>query len=453
MAIDVTSVSAEEAAALGSQAEGHFYDRKSCRIRPASLTKVIASFANADGGELHIGIEDDGTWAGFAVVEDANGHLQAFEDLFPLGQYYQYEFLELPGSGFVLHVHVHKHPQVVRASDGAAYIRRGAQKIKCTTDDSIRRLELNKGISSFESETVAVEPEWLYDSDVYLNFIGDLAPAADPTRWLRKQLLIRQDKPTVAAVLLFAEEPQVALPKRCAIKVSRFATSGAQGRAAMVGDPLTIEGCLYEQIYAAVQTTKDLVESEKMLEDGVLQEISYPEVTLHEIITNAVIHRDYSIADDIHIRVFDNRVEVESPGVLAGHVTVDNILDERFARNGNVVRLINKFKNPPNKDIGEGLNTAFNAMSEIRLKVPKVIQKSHSVVVDIRHERLAAPEDMVLEFLSGHDSISNKEARDLCAIKEDYRMYPVLKRLRDQGLIEVVPGTARGGTRYRKKTR
>jgi ATP-dependent DNA helicase RecG len=83
--------------------------------------------------------------------------------------------------------------------------------------------------------------------------------------------------------------------------------------------------------------------------------VRYPPETLHEIITNAVLHRDYSIADDIHIRVFDNRVEVQSPGRLPAHVTPDNILDERFSRNGTIVRLVNKFPNPPNKDVGEGL--------------------------------------------------------------------------------------------------
>ncbi|MDP9224790.1 MAG: hypothetical protein M3P18_13255 [Actinomycetota bacterium] len=76
----------------------------------------------------------------------------------------------------------------------------------------------------------------------------------------------------------------------------------------------------------------------------------------------------------MHVRIFDNRVEVESPGRLPAHVTVETILDERFARNGQLVRLINKFPNPPNKDVGEGLNTAFAAMKRLKLREP-VIQE------------------------------------------------------------------------------
>ncbi|HYA47572.1 MAG TPA: ATP-binding protein [Burkholderiales bacterium] len=89
---------------------------------------------------------------------------------------------------------------------------------------------------------------------------------------------------------------------------------------------------------------------------------------LDSLCTNAVLHRDYSIAADVLIRVFDNRVEVESPGLLPGHVTVKKILDEQFARNRILVRLINKFLEPPDKDVGEGLNTAFKATQKLRLK-------------------------------------------------------------------------------------
>src|SRR5205823_3063826 len=133
--------------------------------------------------------------------------------------------------------------------------------------------------------------------------------------------------------------------------------------------------------------------------------------TLHEIITNAVIHRDYSIADDVHIRIFDNRIEVQSPGRLPAHVTVKNILTERFARNGAVVRLLNKFPDPPNKDVGEGLNTAFEKMHQLGLKEPIIAERDSDVLVTIRHEPLASPEEAILSYLETHETIKNKMAR------------------------------------------
>src|SRR5690606_26641771 len=110
---------------------------------------------------------------------------------------------------------------------------------------------------------------------------------------------------------------------------------------------------------------------------------------------NAVLHRDYSIAADVHIRIFDNRIEVESPGKLPGHVTAANILDEQSARNPKLVRLINKFPNPPNKDVGEGLNTAFDAMKRLRLKEPTIAELENAVIVNIRHDPLASSHDAV----------------------------------------------------------
>jgi len=160
---------------------------------------------------------------------------------------------------------------------------------------------------------------------------------------------------------------------------------------------------------------------------------------LHEIITNAVIHRDYSIADDVHIRIFDNRVEVESPGRLPAHVTPSNILQERFSRNGNIVRVINKFPDPPNKDVGEGLNTAFDEMRKLKLKDPIIEERDHSVLVHIRHERLASAEEIVLQYLLEEDQITNSKGRELTGIESENAMKNVFYRLRDRGLLEQVP--------------
>lgn len=200
------------------------------------------------------------------------------------------------------------------------------------------------------------------------------------------------------------------------IKIYRYSTSAEPSRETLAFEPITIEGCLYDQIEAAVSRVVGIVEDLKTLEEGKFQEISYPFRALHEIITNAVLHRDYSIPDDIHVRIFDNRIEVESPGKLPGHVTEENILDERFARNPVTVRLINKFPNPPNKDVGEGLNTAFDAMRQLKLKEPKIVQRESSVLVNIRHEPIATPEDLVMRYLADHETITNTIGRKVCYI-------------------------------------
>lgn len=427
--------------------EDHFKDLKSKEIKPAKLTKTISAFSNAVGGELYIGINEtnnnDGTntrnWEGFTDVEDANGHVQIFEQLFPLGDNYTYNFLKHSGSsGLVLQILILKVREIIVASDNIPYKRRGAQNLPVNTQEALDRLKLDKGIVSFETQTINIEKEVITDSYRIFDFLIQVIPSSKPESWLKKQFLLRNDLPTVAGVLLFADNPQGLLPKQSGIKIYRYKTKGEATRETLAFQPTSIEGPIYDIIYAAVNHVREIIEDISILTGSGLEKAKYPEETLHEIITNAVLHRDYSLPSDIHIRIFDNRVEVESPGRLPGHITVKNILKEQFARNGSIVRLINKFPNPPNKDVGEGLNTAFDAMKKLRLKPPTISESDNSVLVIIKHEPLASPETIIIEYLDIYDEISNSTGRELTGIQSENTMKDVFKRLQSRGLIEPV---------------
>jgi ATP-dependent DNA helicase RecG len=457
MAIETNSITPEQARQLTVAEETHFCDVKSVDIRPARLSESLSAFANSDGGELLVGIDEDTktgvrNWRGFANTEAANAHLQVFESLFPLGTDFQYSFLRNDNEhGLVLKIEVLKTREIKVASDRYPYIRRGAQNLRVATAETRKRLEYTKGITSFETEVLPIGHDVVSNSEPILNFLLSVIPTAEPLPWLRKQQLVQGEKPSVAGVLLFAEEPQAALPKRCGIKIYRYRTKDLVGsRETLAFDPMTVEGHLYVQIRQAVAETARIIEETGRLGAERIEAVTYPPETLHEIITNAVIHRDYSIADDIHIRIFDNRVEVQSPGRLPAHVTVENILDERFARNGTIVRIINKFPNPPNKDVGEGLNTAFAAMTQLGLKPPQIQNLENVVLVVIKHEPLASPETLILEHLETHESIKNKLARELCHISGDYIIKDIFRKLTERQLIERVPGTRTASTAYRK---
>ena len=162
------------------------------------------------------------------------------------------------------------------------------------------------------------------------------------------------------------------------------------------------------------------------------------------------MHRDYSIRKDIQIRIFTNRIEVESPGKLPGHITLDNILQEQCARNPKIVRLISKFPQPPNKDVGEGLNSAFQAMLQMQLKQPQIIEGDNSVLVIIKHERLADAETVIWEYLENHDTISNSIGRQLTGINDANKMKNVFNRLKKQKRIHIVEGTKGSATLWEK---
>lgn len=333
MGVKVSKVTVEDAEFLIARHEGHFLDMKDQRIAPSKLTRSIAAFANADGGELLIGVQEGKpgrfAWSGFSRPEDANAHLQVFEQLFPLGGDFDYEFLELDGkggTGFVLRASIAKTRDIKKASDGIIYLRRGAQNLQVTTDDAVLNLRRAKGVISHEDATVQTGLDTITNSVQVIEFMLNVVPHSEPEPWLRKQHLVIDGKPTVAGVMLFADEPQVVLPKG-AVKLYRYKTVNAEGtRETLAFDPIAVEGSIYNQIQQAVEKTVGLTEKIQIMTSSGLQPIQYPKESLHEIITNAVLHRDYAHNDDVHVRIFDNRVEVESRSSISSLIRPTRML-------------------------------------------------------------------------------------------------------------------------------
>ena len=90
MPIEVFEITDAQVQEILSLPEGHFHDIKAKEIKPSKLTRTISAFANADGGEFYVGIQEGDThphrWKGFFKPEDANAHVQVLENLFPLGE-------------------------------------------------------------------------------------------------------------------------------------------------------------------------------------------------------------------------------------------------------------------------------------------------------------------------------------------------------------------------------
>jgi ATP-dependent DNA helicase RecG len=99
---------------------------------------------------------------------------------------------------------------------------------------------------------------------------------------------------------------------------------------------------------------------------------------------------------------------------------------------------LNKYKNAPNKDMGEGLNTAFQRMEDFRLKPPMIKESGNYVKVIIPHTPLASPQESVVEYLKKNPLIKNRHARELTGVRSENLMKKVFYTLRDKELIEPV---------------
>lgn len=123
MPIILSQITKDQAEKVIHIKEGHFADAKAIEIEPSRLTKTASAFANADGGEIFIGIAEVGEnktrfWRGFKDQEAANGHIQSFEILFPLGKDVDYEFLHCDAyPGLVLKMTISKTPYIVKGHE------------------------------------------------------------------------------------------------------------------------------------------------------------------------------------------------------------------------------------------------------------------------------------------------------------------------------------------------
>lgn len=453
-------LSPSEVINIVEQPEDWFLDKKAKDIKPAKLSKTISAFANTNGGDIYLGIshqEDKNlySWDGFSVEEDTNPYITLLDDIMPTYEDFVIESFTCPNcDSVVLHLIIHKTQTIIYASDGKAYVRHGVQNLPCNTDDKLLRLKMDKGLASFEDEVTQCVFDEIKKSSVLNRFISQIVPQSSEYDWLRSQrVMTERAKLTVAGVLLYDECPQAILPKQSAIRILRYHTDEKEGTRESLeeGFPISIEGDIYTLIANTVSKVAEIVESVDVVGTKKIEAKKYPYVTLHEIITNAVLHRDYSILKDIQVRVFTNRIEVESPGLLPGHITLKNILREQFSRNPKIVRLISKFPAPPNKDAGEGLNTAFAAMLEMHLQKPQIFETEYSVVVIIKHERLADAESIVLEYLESHETINNSTARQITGISDANKMKRVFIRLKEKNYLKIVPGTRSSSTLWMKE--
>ena len=445
---EVIDLSAEEVDVLLNTVEDHFNDFKSKQIAPNKLQETFVAFANADGGNIYIGIEDAASnrerLSGFNEPEEANAIIATLlENTNPAVENVEIEYLKTPKNGLILHFDIPKSPKVHYTASGDCFIRANAQKVKIK-GERVTQLSYSKGAEPYEKKAVdIVEVQDILDSEYYVDYRRRIGTSQSPEVFLKKQrLLTKKDDefvPNVGCVLLFDEEPQGSLDTRCAVKVYRLRTTETEyKREQLQEEPVTVEGPLEIVILRTIDKVKEYVDGASFKDGDNLVKLVYPAEALKEILVNAVIHRDYSQKDDVHVKVYDNRIEVQSPGRLPGYMTVDNLYEERFSRNPNLVRLLHKLPNPVNHDIGEGLDTAKNELRKAGLVAPVFEERGNNFVVIVKHQTIASIEDVIINYFNDNPTgqLTNKLVRQLSGEDDLQKVKKALQKLRDEGIIK-----------------
>ena len=453
--------------------EWQTFECKRAAIEPAKLLEMAVAFANTEGGIIVVGLEDPAKAQREKRLIGISENLDNVSDFLKLIEKeiepplilwgkFEIDITNVDGQQDKLFVvNIKKSNDVHSLKRGDTFVRKGRQNVKIGSTE-IMRLKYEKGAIKFESEKSGVAVLEDLDADMLSQYKKDTkSEGLNDWQFLKDNGLAIGDNEkyelTKAGVLLFGKNPSVILKSKCGVKVSHYYGTKPTytGKPNFVTRPFTIEGPLMNQIEQAIEYFRDIVKNSPPKLSGASFAPSFfiPEWAFQEAITNAVIHRNYFIQDDIQVRFFDDRVEIESPGTYPGHITIENIRTERFARNPLILRTLNRFQSAPNLDIGEGVDRMFRVMKEQNLYEPLYSPptlRPNSVLLILLNIQRIGYWDTVSKYLDENYRITNKEARGITSIADTIKMSRLLSLWVTKGLLEKINFKFKGWVYYKK---
>ena len=368
--------------------ESQWFDRKSARIRAAELAKTLVAMANADGGTIVIGLSNGKCEGVEGRPESQNEWRQAGLDFTVPPVWFEPSLLEcIDQRGEADRLFVITVPpseQVHATNRDEVFLRVGDEDRRLDFEQRLQ-LRYDRGDTTYERT-----PGRSF-GDARLDFYAVEEYASrmrhpDPMRLLQARDLADQDgEPFVAGHLLFGVNPQVINPQAY-VRVLRYdgleRRTGAEQN--LVKD-IRCEGALPQQIDAARQAVTEILPARKALgTNGKFGwSVLVPEEVWLEALVNAVIHRAYSnFGDHIRLTVFDDRVEVFSPGRFPGITSPDDLTQvQRFSRNPRIARVMADLSY--GQEMGEGLRRMVAGMESTGRPRPVVTQTAGGVTVTL----------------------------------------------------------------------
>ncbi|MBN3033128.1 MAG: putative DNA binding domain-containing protein [Candidatus Saganbacteria bacterium] len=458
---------------LLSSQEWQIFECKRALAKPGKALESITALANSEGGLFVVGLEDpekaQGTNRLIGISESPDNVSELLnlihKEIDPPLKAVNTSELEITNAAGkldkLLLIYIDPDTDIHSIKNDGTYVRRGRSNRQLTARE-ILQLKYAKGAISYEGELPESSPLEALDMGLvekYKKYTGSAEPDVFELL-INNGLAVRineEKRINNAGLLLFAKNPSIALKRKCGIKITHYLGTqpNYSGEPNFLRRPFSVEGPLIRQIEEAFDYIKNWIETSPPRLEGTRfkNKYRYPLWVVHEAITNAVIHRDYSIQNDIQMRVFDDRIEIESPGVFAGNITISNIRSDRFARNPLIERTLNRFGDEsPNLDIGEGVNRMFELMKEANLYDPLYLPPpftTNSVLVILFNLEKISYWDTVSQYLDQFHKITNKELRKVTGIKDSVKASRLLSAWVKNKLLEKVRPSKKG-TFYRR---
>lgn len=391
-----------DAALLKRLWEDRRIERKPASFSGERLGEYISMWANTapEGGLIVSGMNDDGSFEGCSKLgPERINKLEKTGHIFcPDARISSKQIHVVKANGqqdFVLLTRVKYHRDVVvKTTAGKAFVRKGDSKFELRPEE-VRELQADKGQISFEEQDCGL----ICPADFDIGTIGDYVGKVRTSRGLADSLsmaevldvrrLGRKESgcfiPNIACCLLFAKDPLRVIPG-CKIRFQRF--DGEQegtGENYNAVKDVILEG----RVPDLIQQTENVLDSQlrtfSPLDDqGKFFPLpEYPKEAWYEVIVNACVHRSYGNGMKnmpIFVKMFDDRLVVESPGPFPPFVTPENIYDMHLARNPHLMDAM--FYLEFVKCAHEGTRRIRDAMKKMALPEPEFKQSEigHSLV-------------------------------------------------------------------------
>ena len=356
---------------LGEDSTRQFKREPSADVKMAG---EIVAFANSGGGVIFVGVEKDGSIAGLSGKEaeevGENMAKVAWDSVRP-----PFSILtkSIPTSdGIVVAIEI---------SDGASkpycdnkgvyWVKNGPDKRRVQSPEELARLFQSGEKLYAESQVVAASTLEDFDHDRFVRFFEAKYSEKPPSRSQESEAyqrilenleLVHSGRMTVAGLLLFGKRLPVVLPE---MKIDALWFKGIERASTEWHDQRTITGTLAEQYDEGMGFLKrwnSRIQGEGSFNQ--LGTLEVPEIVLEELLINALIHRDYFIKDSIKLFIFDDRIEIRSPGKLPNSLRVDQI--RKGVRRSRNVLLASFAPDLLNyRGVGSGILRALRAWSSI----------------------------------------------------------------------------------------
>ena len=405
--------------------EKQIFDRKSIRIKPADLSDTICAFANADGGTIAIGISDK-----HRRIEGVDSHVEQLNEILRTPLDFcnpsvpviteMVECINSEGKpDHVLLMHIEASSLLHANQADEAYIRVGDKSRKLSFEDRMM-LMYAKGLRYFEDEPVYgatfddIDLEFVRS---YISRIGYKKSAEEYLRENKNFVTVKEGREQIstAAVLLFGKYPQKFFPRAFVRFIRYDGVEAKVGKDMNVIKDVIFEGRILDQVEKAVDFIKIQMKEKTYLgHNGIfVTEEEYSEFVRTEIVVNAVTHRDYAIkGTDIQIKMFDDRLEVDSPGIFAGGVKKENIRYTHFSRNPKIAAFLKDYDYV--KEYGEGVDRMCRELEAIGLPCPAYNNDTFILKTTVNssaYEKLPV-ESKIIADTSQNLPIRSKESAD-----------------------------------------